>query len=326
MMADELGASAEDRPPRRAAARHRQGRLARGRGPARARRRRPRAPPRRVRGRRPRDGGPPQRGRAADDRGGDRAVRRRAVAARGRAPAASRSSTTSSACASSSRSRRATTASRRSTRCRPAARSASSSRRARIDDDGADAALARDRPRDRAGARVPGPDQGHGHPRVARGGVREVAQPGVVACRCSGMKTFSDRLDRGRCDRAGRHSARGGRGRVVDLRASRDERRRVRSTVCRRRQPRAHRARVRPSSRRAQPSGDPPGAPARRSAGASTVIDSLTGRPRRRHRRAAGGRARGGHRVAPARRRMRSACSPPRCARGARRPRAPAPN
>ena len=69
MMADELGASRQDRAPRRAAARHRQGRLARDRGPARARRRRPRAPPRRVRGRRARDGGPPQRGRAADRRG-----------------------------------------------------------------------------------------------------------------------------------------------------------------------------------------------------------------------------------------------------------------
>ena len=31
-----------------------------------------------------------------------------------------------------------------------------------------------DRARDRAGARVPGPDQGHGHPRVARGRLREV--------------------------------------------------------------------------------------------------------------------------------------------------------
>ena len=45
-----------------------------------------------------------------------------------RAPAASRSSSTSSACATSSRSPRATRASTRSTRCRPAARSASWSR------------------------------------------------------------------------------------------------------------------------------------------------------------------------------------------------------
>ena len=44
MMADELGASAEDRPPGGAAARHRQGRQPRDRGPARARRRRARAP------------------------------------------------------------------------------------------------------------------------------------------------------------------------------------------------------------------------------------------------------------------------------------------
>ena len=124
MMADELGASRQDRPPRRAAARHRQGRLARDRGPARARRRRPRAPPRRVRGRRARDGGPPQRGRAADGRGRDRPGRRRAVRRPARARAASRSSSTSSACATSSRSRPATTASTRSTPCRPAARSA----------------------------------------------------------------------------------------------------------------------------------------------------------------------------------------------------------
>ena len=114
----------QDRPPRRAAARHRQGGLARDRGPARARRRRPGAPPRRVRGGRPRDGGPPQRGRAPDRRGRDRPGRRRALRRAARAPAASRSSTTSSACATSSRSPPATTAWTRSTRCRPAARSA----------------------------------------------------------------------------------------------------------------------------------------------------------------------------------------------------------
>ena len=109
----------EDRAPRRAAARHRQGRLARDRGPARARRRRPRAPPRRARGRRARDGGPPQRGRAPDRRGRHRPGRRRALRRAARAPAASRSSSTSSACATSSRSPRATRASTRSTRCRP---------------------------------------------------------------------------------------------------------------------------------------------------------------------------------------------------------------
>ena len=37
------------------------------------------------------------------------------------------------------------------------------------------APVPRDRPRDRAAARVPGPDQGHGHPRVARDRVRQVA-------------------------------------------------------------------------------------------------------------------------------------------------------
>ena len=105
LMAAELGASAEDRPPRGAAARHRQGGLARGRGPARAGRRRPRPPPRRGRGGRARDGGPSQRGRAADRRGGDRPGRRRAVAAPARARAASRWSSTSSACATSRSSR-----------------------------------------------------------------------------------------------------------------------------------------------------------------------------------------------------------------------------
>ena len=119
----------QDRGARGAPARHRQGRLARGRGPARARRRRHGAPSRRDRGRRARDGGPPQRGRAADRRGGHRPGGRRAVGRATRAPAASRSSPTSSACASSSTSPSATRASRRSTRCRPGARSASSSRR-----------------------------------------------------------------------------------------------------------------------------------------------------------------------------------------------------
>ena len=58
------------------------------------------------------------------DRGRHRPGRRRALGRPARAPAASRWSTTSSACATSSRSPPATTASTRSTRCRPAARSA----------------------------------------------------------------------------------------------------------------------------------------------------------------------------------------------------------
>ena len=124
MMAARARRQRQDRTTRRAAARHRQGGHARDRGPARARRRRSRAQVRRERGGRPRDGGPPQRGRAADDRGGDRPGRRRPVRRAARAPAASRSSSTSSACATSSRSRPATTASTRSTRCRPDARSA----------------------------------------------------------------------------------------------------------------------------------------------------------------------------------------------------------
>ena len=79
---------------RRAAARHRQGGVARDRGPARARRRRAGAALQGGRGGRARDGGPPQRGRAADRRGGDRPDRRLAVGRPARAPAASRSSTT----------------------------------------------------------------------------------------------------------------------------------------------------------------------------------------------------------------------------------------
>jgi hypothetical protein len=123
MMASELGAGTKTARRAGAAARHRQGGHPRDRGPARARRRRAGAQVRRERGGRARDGGPPQRGRAPDDRGRDRAGRRRALGRPPRAPAASRSSSTSSACATSSRSRPGTTASTRSTRCRPAARS-----------------------------------------------------------------------------------------------------------------------------------------------------------------------------------------------------------
>ncbi len=79
---------------RRAAARHRQGGLARDGGPARARGRRAGAALQGVRGGRARDGGPPQRGRAPDRRGRDRADRRLAVRARAPVRAASRSSTT----------------------------------------------------------------------------------------------------------------------------------------------------------------------------------------------------------------------------------------
>ena len=45
-----------------------------------------------------------------------------------------------------------------------------------LDDDGAVLLSPRDRPRDRAGARVPGPDQGHRHPRVARHRLRALAE------------------------------------------------------------------------------------------------------------------------------------------------------
>ena len=145
-------------------------------GPARARRRRPRAAPRRARGGGPRHGGPPQRGRAPDGRGGDRAGGRRALGRAARARAASRWSTTSSACASSSRSptrhegveKVYAMQAGREIRVMVAARR---DRRRR-----GGPAVARDRPRDREGARVPGADQGHGDPRVPGDRVREVGR------------------------------------------------------------------------------------------------------------------------------------------------------
>ena len=71
------GRLAEDRAPRRAAARRRQGAHARGRGLARDHRRAARPQEPRVGRRRARDRGAPFRGRAADDRGRARAGRRR---------------------------------------------------------------------------------------------------------------------------------------------------------------------------------------------------------------------------------------------------------
>ena len=44
-----------------------------------------------------------------------------------------------------------------------------------IDDDAGGAPVARDRPRDRERSRVPRPDQGDGHPRIARDRIREIA-------------------------------------------------------------------------------------------------------------------------------------------------------
>ena len=124
MMAARARREREDRAPRRAAARHRQGGLARDRGPARARRRRPRAPPRRARGRRPRDGGPPQRGRAPDRRGGDRPGRRRALRRAARRPRRVARAVRQAPARPRADRHAPRRASTRSTRCRPAARSA----------------------------------------------------------------------------------------------------------------------------------------------------------------------------------------------------------
>ena len=94
LLAAELGASAKTAARAAPAARHRQGRVARGRGPARPGRRRARPPLQGGGGGGPRHGVAPQRGRAADDRGRDRADRRLALGRPARAPAARRSSST----------------------------------------------------------------------------------------------------------------------------------------------------------------------------------------------------------------------------------------
>ena len=88
----------------------------------------------------------------------------------------------------------------------------------------------------------------------------------------------------------------------MDGRAGGDERGAVLRPVRRRRQPRAHRTRLRASSGRAQPRGDPPGASPRRPAGREHGDRFPDRQPRRRHGRAASRRARGGRRVAPPRR------------------------
>ena len=117
------GRQRQDGRPRRPPARHRQGGVPRGGGPARARRRRAGAALQGVRGGGPRDGGPPQRGRAPDRRGRDRAdrglsVRRPSGRARGLARAVREQAPRSRADRG-----RATTASRRCTPCTLAARS-----------------------------------------------------------------------------------------------------------------------------------------------------------------------------------------------------------
>src|SRR5690349_11731753 len=171
---------ADLRTPRRAPPRHRQGGLPRDRGAARPRRRRPRPQARGVRSGRPRHGGAPQRGRAADGRGGHRAGGRRAVGrASGRARGVARAVRQAPP---RPRAHRHAAQRRGQGLCHaggprdPRDRPAGHPRRRRRR-----AAQPRDRPRDRAGARVPGADQGHGDPGVARDGLRAVSRLYSVA-------------------------------------------------------------------------------------------------------------------------------------------------
>ncbi len=123
IMAAELGREPEDGPPGRAAARHRQGGHARGRGTAR----RDLGPDgedvSRVAERLPRHRGPPPRRRAADGRVGARDRRRRRLRVTPRRARARASSTTSSGSSRSSGSQPQRTASSAATRCRRDARS-----------------------------------------------------------------------------------------------------------------------------------------------------------------------------------------------------------
>ena len=124
---------------------------------------RARAPLQGDRGRRARDGGPPQRGRAADRRGRDRADRRRALRRPARRPRrVARALRQAAARARGDRvaPRRRREGLRDARRPRdPRDRQARRRRRRR-----GGAAVAADRPRRGEGARVPGPDQGHGDP------------------------------------------------------------------------------------------------------------------------------------------------------------------
>ena len=113
----------EDGPPGGAAARHRQGGHARGRGPARRHLGPDVQEVPRVAERLPRHRGPPPRRRAADGRGGARDRRRRDLGVAAGRPRRERSSTTSSGSRRSRRSRRQRTASSAATPCRRAARS-----------------------------------------------------------------------------------------------------------------------------------------------------------------------------------------------------------
>ena len=70
----------------------------------------------------------------------------------------------------------------------------------------------------------------------------------------------------------------------------------------------AHRARLRPPSRRAQPRGDPPGPPARRRARREHGDRLADGQPRRRQPSGCGRARPHGHRVAPPRRRAQRLC------------------
>ena len=104
VMASELGVDVKLAQARRSAARPRQGDRPRGRGPARAHRRRPRPPARRAQGDRALHRGAPRRRGGRDRRGGARAGRGRHLRRAARALAARRSRATSSASRSSRRS------------------------------------------------------------------------------------------------------------------------------------------------------------------------------------------------------------------------------